>query len=135
MRTRRLGSCAGFLATIQNIIDVAAARPYLSTLIRAEPKMIERSDRRPSAVKDIPSEDILRMSIAQVDFGNSPDGDTLCLAVEELAIIQVCGRHVNCLVGKGGDGDIGFDEGPAIGQRLSSRDRGDPPIVSSTQTG
>lgn len=51
------------------------------------------------------------MSIAQVDFGNSPDRDTLCLAIEELAITQVCGRHVSCLVGKGGDGEIGLMRG------------------------
>lgn len=63
--------------------------------------------RRPSAAEDIPSEDVLRMSIAKVDFGNSPDGDTLCLAVEELAIAQVCGQHVSALVGNGGDMRIG----------------------------
>lgn len=63
--------------------------------------------RRPSAAEDIPSEDVLRMSIAKVDFGNSPDGDTLCLTVEELAIVQVCGRHVSGLVGKDGDRGIG----------------------------
>jgi len=90
MRTRRLGSCAGFLATIQNIIDVATARPYLSILVRTPPNMMRGSERRPSAAEDIPSEDVLRVSIAQVDFGNPSDWDTLRLAVEELAIVEVC---------------------------------------------
>lgn len=68
----------GFLATMNSMIDVAAARPYL--------RGCQTRRLRMRALSGLPCEDILRMVVTQIDLCCAANGHAATLHVQEAEV-------------------------------------------------
>lgn len=77
----------GFLTTMNNMIEVAAHRPYLRGSVRV---MDEEDGNRVKEHINIPREDVLGVVVAEVHLGGSPVGNTTCLIVDHPHELRFC---------------------------------------------
>lgn len=78
-RTRRMASLGFLRTTIHNMMEVAKDRPYLESMSPVIDWGKETLDR-----SNLPSEDVLRMIVSQIDLCGAANRDTLGLAVIRL---------------------------------------------------